>query len=101
MNEMARLRDTVPLGVSPRAAVPPAGHTGSHGPAGNRRDRPGRGVPLPVPRRCHGDTPVRQHSPIRGYVRDGVETSITKEVAVSGPGSSTPVVFHPARAARP
>jgi hypothetical protein len=30
-----------------------------------------------------------------GYVRDGVETVITKEVAVSGPGSLTPVVTRP------
>jgi hypothetical protein len=30
-----------------------------------------------------------------GFVRGGVETVITKEVAVTGPGSSTPVVFHP------
>jgi hypothetical protein len=30
-----------------------------------------------------------------GYVRDGIETVITKEVAVSGPGSLTPVVIHP------
>jgi hypothetical protein len=29
-----------------------------------------------------------------GFVRGGVETVITKEVAVSGPGSSTPVVIH-------
>ena len=29
---------------------------------------------------------------VTGYVRDGVETIITKEVAVSGPGSVTPVV---------
>ncbi len=30
-----------------------------------------------------------------GYVRNGVETVITKEVTVSGPGSLTPVVIHP------
>jgi hypothetical protein len=30
-----------------------------------------------------------------GYVRGGVETVITKEVTVSGPGSVTPVVIHP------
>ena len=30
-----------------------------------------------------------------GYVRGGVETIITKEVTVSGPGSVTPVVIHP------
>ena len=30
-----------------------------------------------------------------GYVRGGVETVITKEVAVSGPGSLTPVVIQP------
>ena len=30
-----------------------------------------------------------------GFVRGGVETVITKEVAVSGPGNSTPVVIHP------
>ena len=30
-----------------------------------------------------------------GYVRGGVETVITKEVTVSGPGSLTPVVIHP------
>jgi hypothetical protein len=30
-----------------------------------------------------------------GFVRGGVETVVTKEVAVTGPGSSTPVVFHP------
>ena len=30
-----------------------------------------------------------------GYVRGGVETVITKEVTVSGPGSSTPTVIHP------
>ena len=30
-----------------------------------------------------------------GYVRSGVETVITKEVAVSGPGSTTPAVIHP------
>jgi hypothetical protein len=30
-----------------------------------------------------------------GYVRDGIETVITKEVTVSGPGSLTPVVIHP------
>ena len=30
-----------------------------------------------------------------GYVRGGVETVITKEVAVSGPGSLTPAVIHP------
>jgi hypothetical protein len=30
-----------------------------------------------------------------GYVRGGVETVITKEVTVSGPGSSTPAVIHP------
>jgi hypothetical protein len=29
-----------------------------------------------------------------GFVRGGVETVVTKEVAVTGPGSSTPVVFH-------
>jgi hypothetical protein len=32
-----------------------------------------------------------------GFVRDGLETVITKEVTVSGPGSSTPVVIHPKR----
>jgi hypothetical protein len=36
-----------------------------------------------------------------GYVRDGIETVITKEVAVSGPGSRTPVVFHPRFATLP
>jgi hypothetical protein len=30
-----------------------------------------------------------------GYVRDGVETVITKEVTVSGPGSRTPLIVHP------
>ena len=30
-----------------------------------------------------------------GYVRDGIETVITKEVSVSGPGSLTPVAVHP------
>jgi hypothetical protein len=30
-----------------------------------------------------------------GYVRGGIETVITKEVTVSGPGSLTPVVIHP------
>jgi hypothetical protein len=30
-----------------------------------------------------------------GYVRNGIETVITKEVTVSGPGSHTPVVIHP------
>jgi hypothetical protein len=30
-----------------------------------------------------------------GYVRDGAETVITKEVTVSGPGSLTPVVIRP------
>ena len=30
-----------------------------------------------------------------GYVRNGVETVITKEVTVSGPGSRTPVIAHP------
>jgi hypothetical protein len=30
-----------------------------------------------------------------GYVRDGIETVITKEVTVSGPGSLTPAVIHP------
>jgi hypothetical protein len=30
-----------------------------------------------------------------GYVADGIETVITKEVTVSGPGSRTPVVIHP------
>jgi hypothetical protein len=30
-----------------------------------------------------------------GYVRDGIETVITKEVTVAGPGSQTPVVIHP------
>jgi hypothetical protein len=30
-----------------------------------------------------------------GYVRGGIETVITKEVTVSGPGSVTPVVIHP------
>ena len=30
-----------------------------------------------------------------GYVRDGIETVITKEVTVSGPGSLTPVVIRP------
>ncbi|HEV2255454.1 MAG TPA: hypothetical protein VGS06_19950 [Streptosporangiaceae bacterium] len=30
-----------------------------------------------------------------GYVRGGIETVITKEVTVSGPGSLTPVVVHP------
>lgn len=29
-----------------------------------------------------------------GFVRGGAETVVTKEVAVTGPGSSTPVVFH-------
>ena len=32
---------------------------------------------------------------LAGYVRDGVETVITKEVTVSGPGSRTPVIVHP------
>ncbi|MGD0556058.1 MAG: hypothetical protein ABSA93_13880 [Streptosporangiaceae bacterium] len=32
-----------------------------------------------------------------GFVRGGVETVITKEVTVSGPGSTTPVVIHPTR----
>lgn len=32
---------------------------------------------------------------VAGYVRDGVETIVTKEVAVSGAGSVTPLVFHP------
>jgi hypothetical protein len=32
---------------------------------------------------------------VAGYVRNGVETIITKEVTVSGPGSVTPVVIHP------
>jgi hypothetical protein len=32
-----------------------------------------------------------------GYVRGDAETVITKEVTVSGPGSSTPVVIHPKR----
>jgi hypothetical protein len=32
-----------------------------------------------------------------GYVRGDVETVITKEVTVSGPGSSTPVAIHPKR----
>jgi hypothetical protein len=32
---------------------------------------------------------------LAGYVRDGVETVVTKEVAVSGPGSRTPVVVRP------
>jgi hypothetical protein len=30
-----------------------------------------------------------------GYVRGGIETVITKEVTVSGPGSLTPVIIHP------
>ena len=30
-----------------------------------------------------------------GYVRGGIETVITKEVTVSGPGSLIPVVVHP------
>jgi hypothetical protein len=34
---------------------------------------------------------------LAGYVRDGGETVITKEVAVSGPGSRTPAVIHPKR----
>jgi hypothetical protein len=36
-----------------------------------------------------------------GYVRDGAETVITKQVTVSGPGSTTPVVFHPKYAPLP
>jgi hypothetical protein len=32
---------------------------------------------------------------VAGYVRNGVETVITKEVTVSGPGSVTPVIIHP------
>jgi hypothetical protein len=36
-----------------------------------------------------------------GYVRDGVETVITKEVTVSGPGSVTPVVIRPRRGRLP
>ena len=32
---------------------------------------------------------------LAGYVRDGVETVITKEVTVSGPGSRTPVLVQP------
>jgi hypothetical protein len=32
-----------------------------------------------------------------GYVRDGVQTVITKEVTVAGPGSLTPVVVRPKR----
>ncbi len=32
-----------------------------------------------------------------GYVRGGIETVITKEVTVSGPGSLTPAVIHPKR----
>jgi hypothetical protein len=32
---------------------------------------------------------------LAGYVRDGVETVITKEVTVAGPGSRTPVIVHP------
>lgn len=32
---------------------------------------------------------------LAGYVRDGAETVITKEVTVSGPGSRTPVIVHP------
>jgi hypothetical protein len=32
---------------------------------------------------------------LAGYVRNGVETVITKEVTVSGPGSRTPVIVHP------
>jgi hypothetical protein len=32
---------------------------------------------------------------LTGYVRDGVETVITKEVTVSGPGSRTPVLVQP------
>lgn len=30
-----------------------------------------------------------------GYVRDGVETVITKEAPVAGAGSSTPWIIHP------
>jgi hypothetical protein len=36
-----------------------------------------------------------------GYVRDGAETVITKQVTVSEPGSTTPVVFHPKYAPLP
>jgi hypothetical protein len=36
-----------------------------------------------------------------GYVRGGAETVITKEVAVSGPGSRTPVILHPKPARLP
>jgi L-aminopeptidase/D-esterase-like protein len=36
-----------------------------------------------------------------GYVRGGVQTVITKEVAVSGPGSHTPVMIHPKPALLP
>jgi len=36
-----------------------------------------------------------------GYVRGGGETVITKEVTVSGPGSSTPVVIHPKAVLQP
>jgi len=36
-----------------------------------------------------------------GYVRGGIETVITKEVTVSGPGSTTPVVAHPKPARLP
>ena len=36
-----------------------------------------------------------------GYVRDGVETVVTKEVTVSGPGSTTPVSVRPASARLP
>jgi len=36
-----------------------------------------------------------------GYVRDGVETVITKQVTVSGPGSFMPVVIHPKPARLP
>lgn len=32
---------------------------------------------------------------VTGYVRNGVETIITQEVAVSGAGSVTPLIYHP------
>jgi hypothetical protein len=35
---------------------------------------------------------------LAGYVRDGAETVVTKQVAVSGPGSSTPVAGRPKHA---
>ena len=38
---------------------------------------------------------------LAGYVRDGVETVVSKEVAVSGPGSTTPLSVRPTSARLP